>query len=103
MRKKNKVTVDADLESIMPRYLEIRAEELIKIQAALADRDAETIAFLGHRLKGSGGGYGIQRLTDLGEILEAAGEKKDFDTAAETIEELADYLDNLEISYEEEA
>lgn len=95
------VIVDAELEGIMPRYLEIRAEELLMIQQALADNDAEKISFFGHRLRGSGGGYGLERLTEMGGLLETAGDNEDFITAARAIAELAEYLEKLEIEYEE--
>lgn len=97
----NKIFVSADLRGIMPRFWEIRLEELGELKRVLAAGDMEGIAFLGHRLKGSGGSYGFDRLTDLGAELESAAKVADLDTAARIVSELSDYMDNLEIIYED--
>ncbi len=102
MGKKHTVVVDAELADIMPRYLEIRHSELVQIQEAFAHGDAEQVAFLGHRLKGSGGSYGLDELSRLGKLFEDAGKAGDMNEAAGLIESLADYLNNLEIVYDGE-
>ncbi len=102
MGKKDTVVVDADFADIMPQYLEIRHKELREIQEALEKGDAEQVGFLGHRLSGSGGSYGLDELTRLGKLLEEAAKAGDMDEAANLIESLAGYLSNLEIAYDGE-
>ncbi|MBU1611328.1 MAG: Hpt domain-containing protein [Proteobacteria bacterium] len=82
MSAKHRVSVDADLSDIMPRFIEIRHEELGQIQEALAQGDAARVTFLGHRLKGSGGAYGLDELTRFGAEIEVFARAGDLKAAA---------------------
>lgn len=95
------VIVNADLEPIIPRYLELRHEELAAMEAALASGDAETVRLLGHRLKGTGTSYGFERFTRLGSAIEATAKAGNLDQAVVLVAEVRDYLENVDISYEE--
>ncbi|MGE4504148.1 MAG: Hpt domain-containing protein [Desulfovibrionaceae bacterium] len=95
-----RVSVAPEMREIMPRYLEIRARELGLIRTACTNGDATEVRLLGHRLKGSGGSYGLHELSRLGQELERAGAAGDLGRAALLIDELAAYLDNLEITYD---
>ncbi len=97
---KYKVTVDKDLEDIVPAYLEIRRKELPVLQALVAAGNLDEARKLGHKLSGSGGGYGFDRISEIGRNLEAAGLAADAAAAAACVAELKDYLENLEVSYE---
>lgn len=101
--KKFQVTVDAELEPIMPRYLEIRMEELAKLEHALSSGDDETVRMLGHKLKGTGTSYGFTRLTELGAAIERAGRGGDLPQANELTTEVRTYLENVEVVYEEQS
>lgn len=102
MSPKHTVVVDADFVDIMPRFLEIRRTELQQIQAALKGADYEQISFLGHRLKGSGGAYGIEELSRLGAAIEAAGSAQKLEEASGLVESLAEFLANLEVVFDGE-
>lgn len=95
-----RVTVDEDLADLIPGYLERRQDDLVVLASALASGDFESIRILGHSMKGSGGGYGFDGITDIGSALEIAG--RDHDTAAieSSTAALAEYLTRLEVVYE---
>lgn len=99
---KHTVYVDPDLEPIMGRYLELRQEEQLRMEQALADGDGETIRLLGHKMKGTGTSYGFVRLTELGTAIETAGREGDLSTAARLIAEACSYMENVEIVFSEE-
>src|SRR5574340_879266 len=94
------VTVDAELKELIPRYLENRAGDVNAILDALGKSDFETIRILGHGMKGSGGGYGFDRITDIGRTVETAAKEGDAGEIRRQVEELRLYLEQVEIAYE---
>lgn len=95
-----KVSVDPDLEALIPGFLQNRHKDVEKLRAALAAGDTATVQSIGHMLKGVGGGYGFVRITELGAGLEAAGRDNDRDAMARQVTELAQYLAQVEVVYE---
>jgi HPt (histidine-containing phosphotransfer) domain-containing protein len=93
------VQVDQDLSDLVPGFLSRKTEDARAILAAAEHRDAETIARLGHKMKGEGGSYGLDAVTDIGGSLEHAGKDQDFEAAARLAGELANFLERLEIVY----
>ncbi|MBG0790182.1 MAG: Hpt domain-containing protein [Desulfovibrionaceae bacterium] len=96
-----KVVVDPELQPIMGRYMDIRREEQDKLEAALADGDAEAVRLLGHKLKGTGSSFGFDHLTEWGAAIELAGRDGDLDQAARAAAEVRYFLDNVDIVYGE--
>lgn len=86
---------------IVPRYLARRADDVDDIRRALADGDLGPVRYIGHKMAGSGGGYGFDRLSEIGERIEAAAEAEDAGACAELADELAAYLDRIEVDYGE--
>ena len=50
-------------------------------------------------MKGEGGSYGLDAVTDLGRELEQAGKDSDFDAARRLGRDLTNFLERLEIVY----
>lgn len=94
------VQIDPELEDLIPGFLSNRRKDVIKMQAALAAGDYETIQSLGHSMKGAGGGYGFDRITDIGLNLETAAREKDSQKLQEQIRNLSHYLEHVEVRYE---
>lgn len=93
------VTIDPDLEDLIPGFLENRARDLRELATALDRRDFDAIRITGHSMKGSGGGYGFDALTELGASIETAGRAADAAAIARLIGELDDYLQRIEVTY----
>ena len=91
------VHVDPDLEDLIPGYLENRKKDIESITEALKKDDFETIRILGHSMKGSGGGYGFDAITDIGDFLEQASKNKDSIEIQKQANELSTYLKQVEI------
>ena len=51
---------------------------------------------LGHQMRGSGGMYGFQAITDIGAVLQQAAESADIDASRKWVGELSSYLDGVE-------
>ena len=95
------VHVDADLEAIIPRFFELREEDILLINESIEKNDFETIRRLGHSMKGAGGGYGFDYISELGRAMEEAAKKEDKAEIKEWTLKLKDYLDNVEVVYDE--
>ncbi len=91
------VKVDPDLEDLIPMFLDNRRQDVETLTEALAGRDFEKIRFVGHDMKGSGGGYGFQGISDIGNRLEAAAKNSDAETVETCIRELSDYLRRVRV------
>ena len=102
MKEKIIVYADPDIGEIIPGFLENRNSDIDKYLKALEQNDFETIRILGHSMKGSGAGYGFDVLTDIGSSIEKAAKKEEGPEIEALVEELKDYLERLEVKYEEE-
>jgi len=100
-RKKITVNINSELELIVPRFLELRHEDIESIHGALEHGNFEIITRMGHSMKGSGTGYGFDYISEIGEGIEAAGRAEDAETVRRWVEELSVYIENLEIVYDE--
>lgn len=94
------VNIDPDLSDLVPGYLENRRKDIDAMTAALESGDFETIRVLGHGMKGSGGGYGFDTITEIGRSLERAAKNADAAGIGEQVALLCSYLDRVNIVYE---
>jgi CheY-like chemotaxis protein/HPt (histidine-containing phosphotransfer) domain-containing protein len=74
-----------------PAYL----ENCRKNVTALDGGDYEALAMLAHNLRGSGGGFGFQTISDVGAGLETAADASDPAEAGRWLADLSSYLDAL--------
>ena len=94
------LTIDADLEDLIPGFLENRSRDIVTLREALGKDDFPAIQSLGHSLKGVGGGYGFDEITNIGMALENAAKSQNREEISVLITNYADYLDRIEITYE---
>jgi len=93
------VIVEADLQELIPGYLENRLKDIAAIREALIRKDYETIRIAGHKMKGSGGGYGFDAITDIGREIEAAAKSEHDEEIARQVGNLTSYLERVEVVY----
>jgi len=93
------VRVDPDLEDLIPDFLEMRREDVQTLSLALEKGDYKTIEILGHSMKGSGGGYGFDKITDIGRSIEDAAKIQDAGKIKKMTEELKNYLERVDVVY----
>ena len=93
------VNVDSDIEDLIPGFLENRQQDIKSIYDALEKEDYETIRILGHSMKGAGGGYGFDEITDIGRSIEESAEDKNQVEVKKWVINLSNYLDRVEIVY----
>lgn len=94
------VNVDPDLEDLIPGFLENRSKELETLRIAIGEGNFQSIQSIGHSMKGVGGGYGFDGITEIGRDLESAAKTQDREGINALIEKYSDYLGRIEVSYE---
>jgi hypothetical protein len=92
--------VDPDLKDLIPGYLKKMHNDINRIREAVKVKDYETLKIVGHTLKGSGGGYGFDPITDFGHEIEASAKEEDYENIEKTTNKLSDYIENVDIVYE---
>jgi len=100
MGDKITVKIDSDLEDLIPGFLENRNRDIELLDKALSAGDFQSLQSIGHSLKGVGGGYGFERMSELGAAIENAGKGADAAVAGEQIDALRDYLSRIEVVFE---
>ena len=70
-----------------------------KLRELLESKDFAEIRTLGHQMKGSGGGYGFDGITDIGLKIQNAADDKNAAGIVQYIDDLESYLNGLEVIY----
>lgn len=91
--------IDSALREIVPDYVKRLEREWEEMDSALKKSDFLTIGRIGHNWKGSGGGYGLHQISEIGLGLEKAAPAKDAVSVAALIAQGQTYLRELEIEY----
>ena len=94
------VCIDRDLEDLIPIFLANRRKDLEKLRTALSQKDFETIGMLGHRMKGDGGGYGFQAITEIGRTMELAAGRHDQPAIGQALAQLEDFLSRVTVDFQ---
>ena len=81
---------------LTPAYLQNCRRDLLLMQEALERVDFDVLDLLGHNLRGSGGAFGFQGITDIGASVEAAAKQGDAVASRSGLVELSLYLEQLE-------
>jgi len=94
------VRVDADLEDLIPGYLQNRHQDVESILQAVDKQDFETIKVLGHTMKGTGGGYGFDAISEMGRDLETAAIEAKVPAIRQKAATLLAYLQAVEVVFQ---
>jgi HPt (histidine-containing phosphotransfer) domain-containing protein len=93
------VTVDPDLEALIPGFLDNRRKDLAALREALQRGDCQALQFTGHSLKGVGGGYGFNGLSEIGARIESLAKTRDVAGIGPQVDALADYLGRVQVRF----
>lgn len=97
----DKITVEIDdvLRPIVPDFIGSRRNDCILIQQLLGEGDYDQIRLLAHRMKGTGGSYGFDAISEIGEIIETASLAADPETILAQLQRLTEYLERVSVVY----
>ena len=93
------VEISRDLAGIVPIFLVNREKDVRTLRDALLKQDFRTVQTLGHRMKGDGGGFGFDRVTEIGAAMERAAKLEDRVTIEQHIVQLEDFLKRVTVVY----
>jgi CheY-like chemotaxis protein len=96
------VRPDPEIAPLVPEFLENRRNDITRVNALIAGADWDDVRSLGHKMKGTGRGYGFARITEIGGALEQAGMNEDAEAARHAVEALQRYLDRVRVLPPEE-
>jgi HPt (histidine-containing phosphotransfer) domain-containing protein len=94
------VAVDEDISDLIPGFLERKRGDVNGILEAVPRNDYETIRRTSHRIKGEGGSYGFNLMTELGRSLERAAAVHDDQAVTALARELLSYIDCVEVVFQ---
>ncbi len=94
------IIIEKDLRSLIPRYLSNVRQDLDRIREALINQDLEAARILSHGLKGSGGGYGLDFISETGAEMEQGAKDKEPQVVKNGLAKILNYLDNITIDYQ---
>lgn len=93
------VEIENELSPIVPEFLEKRRGDCTLIFQYLTERAFDEIRTLGHRMKGAGGSFGFDDISEIGESIENAATAADHETITAEVQRLSDYLDRVVVVY----
>jgi two-component system sensor histidine kinase/response regulator len=96
----HEIHVPAGLRDIMPGYIERQRTVVRTILDAVDQSDFAGLRTIGHRMKGSGAGYGLDRITEIGAALEEAAAQTNPARIRELSGELESFLSQVELVYD---
>lgn len=91
------VRVDPEIAELIPGFLQNRRKDIAAMLDAVQRSDFETVRVLGHSMKGAGGGYGFDAITEIGAALEEAAKQRNAAEVRDRVNELSRYLDRVEV------
>jgi len=94
------VEVDEDLSDLIPGFLAHKRTDIDSIFEAVARRDYAAIGRIAHRIKGEGGSYGFDTMTETGRSLEHAAAIRDNGAVTTLARQLLKYLDQVEVVFQ---
>lgn len=93
------VEIEAELKPVVPGYLDLRRHDVALLRQLLEVGNYAELRIMGHRMKGTGGSYGFDSISDIGEQLENAALAEDRPAINRAGDELDAYLNRVTVIY----
>ena len=88
--------IDPIVQSLLPNYIKSRRLEVFQLQRLLADNSFDKIRLIGHNLRGSGGLYGMNPISEIGQQIEESALNCDQSAIHKAIQALQYFLEGLD-------
>lgn len=95
----HEVRIDRFIEDLIPGFLNNRREDIKSLRGAAETGDMEELQRLGHTMKGTGAGYGFDKISEIGAAIEQAARQDDAETILQLTNELETYLATLKVVF----
>lgn len=94
------VCADPDLSDLIPGFLEHKRDDVAAINRAVEAGDYDALARIGHKIKGEGGSYGLDAISEIGVAIEQAAKARDLQAVRQYARQFATFLDDVEVVYD---
>lgn len=98
---KTKIEIDADLQDLIPQFLENRKKDIASLETLVAQKDLVAIAALAHKIKGAAAGYGFNDLSSMAAEMEKAAKANDASPLPGIASNMKNHFENIEIHFVE--
>ena len=92
------VYIEPEIAPLIPSFLSNRRRDVHRLKSMIEQRQFEGIRYLAHALKGVGGSYGFELLSELGMQLEMAASAQDLEACARAVNAIGGYLDAVRVA-----
>lgn len=89
-------SIDPFAAELMESYLSGRREDIRLLERAWGNHNFGLIRMIGHNLYGSGGAYGVEELSEIGQRLEQAAESQNLEGIGINLEALKQAIKRLQ-------
>jgi HPt (histidine-containing phosphotransfer) domain-containing protein len=86
---------------MVSQYLSKCRDHLPALKAALKGCEFEVARKFGHQMKGTGGAYGFEELTEVGALIERAATDQNINELWNQVADLEAYLGHVEVTFDE--
>ncbi|MCX5722390.1 MAG: Hpt domain-containing protein [Nitrospirae bacterium] len=94
------VHVDASFEPLIPKFMANRKKETVVMREAVAAQDFETVRKVSHGMKGAGGSYGFDRISEMAATIEQAAKMGTTATIETKLAQLDTYLEQIQVVFD---
>lgn len=94
------VSVDASFEPLIPKFMTNRKKEVLTMQESLTAQNLDSVRKVAHGMKGAGGSYGFDRVSEIAASIEQAAKDGDAATIERNLSLLDSYLERIKVVYD---
>lgn len=93
------VEIDADLQDLIPQFLENRKKDIQSLLELIDKNDIAAIAQLAHKIKGAAAGYGFAELSKYAADIEQFAKKDDSSPLKGLGQSMQEHFDRIEVRF----
>ena len=97
------VYIEPDFAEFIPEFFEDIRQDIQVMNEALQEQDYQEISRVGHSLKGAGGGYGFNTISETARSLETAAKEGRAEDITLWINKLRTFIDEVRVVYRTES
>jgi len=97
------VYIEPDFAEFIPEFFQDIRQDIQTMAEALERREFQDISRLSHSLKGAGGGYGFNTISDIARSLEAEARQEQSEGVARWLKQLQAFVDDVRVVYRTES
>ena len=83
---------DDEWAEMQEMYINHTSKELVSIMEDIETKSFDSLRTFGHNIKGSGGMYGFNEITEIGAVIEAAAKDEDMTLIKSNLKDLDLFL-----------